>query len=87
MGKVCGECLYYKIVDVYESRCKKRHRSVECLDEACSQFVSEDQNTCLECAYSEAITGGLFVKDDDYRCTRNNKKVKMDTVACRYFVG
>lgn len=70
-----------------ESRCKKKRRAVHCLNEAYDQFISETHKTCLECMYSEAISGGLFTRDDDYRCTRDNKKVKMDKLACSYFIG
>lgn len=81
MGKMCSDCYYYSF-----GKCKKRNRSINTDDPACSNFVSDTHNACWECTYSEAMTGEWFAKDDDMRCTRTNKKVKEDALACQYFI-
>lgn len=86
MSKQCGDCFYWGL-DYGVPKCKKKNKRAESLDSACNQFVSETHQTCLDCIYSEALTGGLFVGPNDYKCTKTNKKVKSDTLSCGYFVG
>ena len=60
-------------------------RTVNGDDTACSYFVSDDAKTCLDCYFSEANTG-FFASSNSYICTRNNKKVSSNDIACKYFV-
>lgn len=85
MSKVCGDCLYCKM-DYGNWKCAQKRKSVQISDRACDKFVSDSHHTCIDCYYCEYITGGLFTKDDDCRCTRTNKKVKDSTLSCSHFV-
>lgn len=84
MGRECGDCFYCHLNrgDWY---CNKKRKSISCLDRACGDFVSEEKQSCSDCAFADLYTG-LFAGNDTYICTRTNKKVKGSDVQCSKFV-
>lgn len=53
-------------------------------DDTCSYFVSEDANSCFECAY--ANQGGLLAtKAKDYYCKKKGKRINGHDLACHDF--
>ena len=86
MGKECIDCYYSEPSSgMAKYHCKKRKRIVGGFDAACSYFVSDDAKSCLDCYYSEADTR-FFARNDAYICSRTNKKVSRDDIACSHFV-
>ncbi len=86
MSKECRDCYYAKpseVMGIYY--CKKKKKRIDGDNIACSSFVSDECNSCIECYYSEVDTG-LFARRDSYICKRTNKKISSDDVACSHFI-
>lgn len=71
MGRDCVDCFYYK-VDMRSDRryCAKHSGKKVSVDTpACSDFLSDDNHDCCDCAYLEPTTFS-------FKCTRTGEKIK-----------
>ena len=83
MSKVCGDCYYSKYDNGW--KCKKGKSIYDSQDDACSKFLSEDTKSCLYCYYY-AADSSYFAGDKDGVCTRTDKSIKDDDIACGHFI-
>ena len=84
MSKTCGDC-YYLAMKNGSWKCKKGKSVSDSQDTACSNFVSENVKSCLDCYYYSSDSS-YFAGDRDGVCERIKKSIKDDDIACGHFV-